>query len=130
MSRFRDFDVARAENVGEPLTFRLAERDFIIDRVPAGPLLDLAGQAGLKDADALVAFGRFLAHLVREDQRDAMREALDDTDLLTLLALVQWVIEESTARPLASVSSLSDGASANGAKSKLDAASAGWTPSP
>lgn len=100
MSRHRDFDAARAESKLEPLTFRLVGHDFTIDRVPAGPLLDLAAQSDATDAAAMAAFARFLKALVREDQRDALAVALDDTALETVLDLVRWVIEEATGRPL------------------------------
>jgi hypothetical protein len=114
MSRHRDFDAARAENVREPLTFRLAGRDFTIERVPAGPLLDLASNSDLRDTDALAAFGRFLIALVVPEQRDAMREALDDTDLPMLLELVRWVVEEATGSPLSEPSVSPDGPSSTG----------------
>lgn len=129
MSRHKDFDAARAENVGEPLTFRLAGRDFTIERVPVGPLLDLAAQSDLSGAEAMAAFARFLVTLVVEEQRDEMRAALDDTDLETVFGIAQWVIEEVTARPLGQSSGSPSLRSVDGPASKLAAASAGWTPS-
>ena len=100
MGRHRDFDASRAENNAEPLTFRLAGYDFVIERVPAGPLLDLAANGDATDAAAMAAFARFLKALVRPADRDQLAAALDDTDLTTVLELVRWVIEESTGRPL------------------------------
>lgn len=107
MSRHRDFDAARAEHQSEPLTFRLAGHDFeTVPVIPAGPILDLAANADKMDADAMVAFARFLYSIVRADQVDAFTHALDTVDLGTVLELVAWVIEETTGRPLGRHSSL------------------------
>lgn len=124
MSRHRDFDAARAEVQSEPLTFRLAGRDFTIERVPAGPLLDLAAHAGDTDAAAMAAFSRFLHALVIPSQRDDLVAALADVDLSTLFELVQWVIEEQTGRPLASPSPLPLDASQGGEPSRVVSLSA------
>lgn len=117
MSRHRDFAAARAES--EPLTFTLAGHAFTIDRVPAGPLLDLADQATLTDEKAMAAFARFMHALVREEERATLRAALDETDLQTVLEIVQWVIEESTGRPLPTASSSPGEPSQDGAPSRV-----------
>lgn len=121
MSRFRDFDAARAEAQGDPLRFRLAGREFTIERVPAGPLLRLAAKSNLQ-ADtlaALDALGEFLVTLVVEDQRDAMRAAVDDADFPTLLNIVRWVTEEATAVPLDEPSDSAEPSSDDGETSRV-----------
>lgn len=129
MSRHRDFDAARAENVGDPLTFRLAGRDFTIERVPAGPLLELAEVSELEGAAALKAFAHFLGVLVIPADRDELRNALDEVELSDVFTIVQWVVEEATARPLSRRSDSPQPVSLDSARSKLDAALADWTPS-
>lgn len=129
MSRHRDFDAARAENVGDPLTFRLAGRDFTVTRLPAGPLLDLANDADLEGAAAFAAFSKFLLKIVADEHEDEMRAALNESDLMVVFDVVRWVIEESTARPLSEQASVPVLQSPNGAASKLAAVTEGWTPS-
>ena len=127
MTRHRDFDAARAEHVGDPLTFRLAGRDFTIERIPAGPLLELSAQSDQEGAAAMAAFARFLGVLVVPDQRDELRNALDEVELQTVLEIVQWVVGEATARPLARPSSSPVVPSPDSPQSKLARASEGWT---
>ena len=126
MTRHRDFDVARAEHVGEPLTFRLAGRDFTIPEVPAGPLLELA--ASLGTGNIAVRFGSFLFAVLPEDQHETLVAALGEVNVATALDVATWIIEESLNRPLESASDSEPGPSPNGAASKLAAVSEGYHP--
>jgi hypothetical protein len=103
VERFKDFDVARAEHEAEPIRFRLAGRDFqTLPFIPAKPLLDLAAHEGKMGASGFIAFGQFLHAVVIPDQRDEMDAAMSEVDFSTVREVVSWILEESTARPLAS----------------------------
>lgn len=120
MSRFRDFDVARDDALGEPLRFKLAGQEFTCRQpISAGPLLELAGKATLSGVDAFQAFGRFLFDVVTPEQSDAFREALRGVGFDTLFELCQWIIEETTGRPFGKSASSQESASSNGPPSRV-----------
>lgn len=119
-TRHRDFDAARAEHVGEPLTFTLNGTLFTcVADVPSGPLLDMAANADLADAAAFSAFGEFLRSIVVPDQADDFNAALRTVGLATLLELVSWVVGEITGRPLSVPSSSPASASSDGGSSRV-----------
>lgn len=103
MSRYKDFDAARAEFEGEPLRFKLGGREFeTLPFLPARALLDLAAQGDSMGAAGFAAFGEFLSRTVIEAQRDDLAEAMNLVDFPTVREVVSWILEESTARPLSS----------------------------
>lgn len=116
MSRYRDFDAARAEHAAEPLTFRLAGRDFTtLPVIPAAVLLDLAAHSGQEvNGEAFHLFGECIRSLVVPEQRDAMNEALHEIGVDEMFAVVHWVMEELTGRPLDSAASSPDSPSKPG----------------
>ena len=125
---------ARAETRAEPLTFTIANGDYVsptftLPFVPAGPLLDVSAAMLTGGLEIVVAFGRFLYDTLSEDQHDALRDALLHVDLPVARDIATWIIEQAVARPLGSAASSEDGPSNNGSVSKLAAASIGWTPS-
>lgn len=132
MSRHKDFDAARAESVGEPLTFRLAGYDFeTVGEIPAGPLLDMAASVTSgSDVTGLSALQAFFAAIIPEERAKDFNDAIRKVGLTTMLELIQWIVEETTGRPLTSASSSAGPPSSNGAASKLALASVGWNPSP
>ena len=103
MTRFRDFDAARAEANREPLSFRLAGRDFTTHSyLPAGPLLDLAVNGDKEGVEAFQAYAEFLdAYIV---ERDALKAALREVEWPTVAAVVSWLVAEATAAPLGDAS--------------------------
>ena len=112
MARHRDFDAARAEQAGEPLTFLLDGYTFACPpQMPAGPLLDLAALADESDqAKMLGAFARFLRALVVPADRGRLDEALSIVTIDVIVDVARWLIEEQTGRPLGLLSA-SDGSS-------------------
>lgn len=112
----RDFDAARAEQSGEPLTFTLAGQEWVTTpTIEAGSVFDLAALADREDAAAIIAFRDFLLSIMAPtatdqegheyDQRLAFADSIRRVDLPTVLAVVQWIVQETTARPFTSPSS-------------------------
>lgn len=121
MSRHRDFDAARAEIEGPPLTFTLCGEEFRCRaKIPAGPILKLASQHDLQGLEAIDALGQFLYSIVVPDQADTLRKVIDEDVTVPLaVEIVAWVIEESTGRPLPMLSDLPLPASEDGPSSNL-----------
>ena len=128
MSRHRDFDAARAETEGEPITFRLAGRDFTIPEIPALAFLEVAASLGGDGTSVVGSFSRFLFETVPVDQHDELRDALREVTPARAIAVVTWLIEEATAVPLEPPSGSVPTSSGNGAASKLAWASEGFEP--
>lgn len=101
MPRYRDFDAARAEQHREPLTFRLGGEEFTIDgALPAGILLDIAAAQSSGNQEAM--FGAIVGmwdQLIPQPDQERFAQAIRKVDLETMLALVEWVVEETTGRP-------------------------------
>ncbi len=111
MSRFRDFDAARAES--EPLRFRLGGELFEMACVlPAGPLLDMARSKN--DDEAIVALASFFDQLIPEADRERFSEAIRRTDIRALAEAQAWIIAEATGRPLPNASPSPSSPSGNG----------------
>lgn len=102
MTRFKDFDAARAEHQREPLEFKLGGEHFVArGEVPAGVLLD-AVAAGDEDAQRAAAFTAMFEAIVHEEDADRFALAVRRVDLGTVYELVGWIMEEVTGRPLSS----------------------------
>lgn len=108
----KSFAAAKAEALGDPITFDIDGVEFTIPRpIPAWPMLELAAAGDEDDQTAIaVAFIRFLMALIPADQHarftSTCTEKRVDADLL--LEIVQFVIEEASGRPTVPPSS-SDG---------------------
>lgn len=127
MSRFKDFDAARAEQHREPLTFRLGGEEFTITGVlPAGILLDIAAAQSSGNQEAM--FGAVVGmwdQLVPPADQERFAAAIRRVDLETMLALVEWVVEETTGRPFGSSSSSPEVPSQDGPPSRVVSLSPG-----
>lgn len=127
MSRFRDFDAARAAAAGDPLTFKLGGELFTASgELPAGVLLDL-GRA-VADDNTMVAIDlmqEFFESIVGADDEERFAKAMRRVGLETVTALVQWIVEESTGRPFVSASSSPRSSVEGGESSRL-----AWTATP
>jgi len=130
MSRFRDFDAARAEHARNPLDFKIGGESFTIDAtLPAGVLMDLGRAFMLGDDSA--SFGAYIAlweAVIPDEDEARFAQALRQVDLATMTELVAWIVEESTGRPLDSANDSPPSPSSNGDRSRLAAASEGWNP--
>lgn len=128
MSRFKDFDAARAEAMGEPLTFKLGGEMFTATgEVPAAVLLDLG--AAINSSDTIHAFAlmqELLERLVAPEEEAQFARAMRRVGLESVLELVRWIVEETTGRPFVTASSSPAQPSEDGAPSKL--ASVSWAP--
>lgn len=101
MSRFRDFDAARAES--EPIRFRLGGELFELACVlPAGPLLDMA--RAKTDDEAIPALVSFFEAIVPEEDKERFAAAIRKSDVRTLAEAQAWIIGEATGRPLSPAS--------------------------
>jgi len=101
MSRFRDFDAARAES--EPIRFRLGGELFELACVlPAGPLLDMA--RAKTDDEAIPALVAFFEAIVADDDTERFAAAIRRSDIRTLAEAQAWIIAEATGRPLPNAS--------------------------
>lgn len=129
--RFRDFDAARAERVEEPLTFKLGGYVFTCrGQIPVGPVLTLATSADLTGPDAIRALGQFLRDLVVDDDQAEFGRVLGEVGFDDLFAVVQWVLEEVTGRPLSSASPSPSQAQPGGADGKSTTPQPEETPTP
>lgn len=126
MPRHRDFEAARAEARGEPITFTLdgAGPFRVVETIPAGLLFDLVEALPDEDAaperavDAFRAFSAFLVAVVVEEHRAAFRAAIAETTFETLSDLAAWVMEEVSGRPLSPASSSESSPSRSGLSSR------------
>jgi hypothetical protein len=122
MSRFKDFDAARAEAHGEPLTFVLGGEMFTATgELPAGVLLDL-GRAVAADNTLLTLdlLQEFFEAIVGPDDVDRFAKAVRRVGLETVQALLEWIVEESTGRPFTTASSSPLPRVPDGATSKVE----------
>jgi hypothetical protein len=132
MSRFRDFDAARAEHVRKPLSFRIGGEDFTVDgSLSSGILLDL-GKAMVLGDDTLMLQANIALwdEVVSEDDKERFATALRRTDMATMIDLVAWIVEESTGRPLGSQRVSWQSPSTNGEPSSMPPGETVGTPSP
>lgn len=127
MARYRDFDAARAEQHREPLTFRLGGEEFTITgALPAGVLLDIAAAQTSNDQEAM--FGAIVGmwdQLVAPVDQERFAQAIRRVDMETMLALVEWVVEETTGRPFGSPSSSPEESFSDGQASRVVSLSPG-----
>lgn len=132
MTRFRDFDAARAERVADPIEFVIGgERFTSTGELPAGVLLDIGRAiAAGNDFASFALFTEFFDSIVAPADHERFAGVVRSTDIETVLELAGWIIEEATGRPLSSVSSSEAGPSRNGVAWKPDAPSPELTPSP
>lgn len=101
MSRYRDFDAARAEANAEPLTFTLGGEDFTAATdLPSGVLLDMAAAFTSDDPSmGLDLFSELFRVMVAPEDAERFAVAVRKVGLSTVLDLVGWIVEESTGRP-------------------------------
>lgn len=132
MSRFKDFDAARAEARGEPLTFKLGGEMFTAcAELPAGVLLDMG--AAFTSQDAMAGFDLFtelFQVIVAPDDQERFAAAVRTVGLSTVMDLVQWIVEESTGRPFETPSPSPHRSVTGGGSSNGDSVSWAASPSP
>lgn len=109
MGRHKDFDAARAEHAGEPLTFTLGGREWhCVTDLPITPVLDVADVLDLDEMDpaAMRAITSLLTCVVVPDEREAFTETLrtEGVGIRTLMEVISWAMEELSGRPLPSAS--------------------------
>lgn len=98
MSRFNDFDAARAER--EPLRFRLGGELFEIAVVPAGALLAIAAaEASKNTAQQFAAYQQFFESVIAAEDQERFAAAMLRVELSDTLDVIRWLIEEGTGRP-------------------------------
>lgn len=95
---FKDFDAAIAEQRQEPVSFRAGGEDFEIEAVNAGPLLKLARLASLEGAQAVVEFDNLCRALLSEKDQERWDKVLNRIPTETVVAIVEFIIEESTGK--------------------------------
>jgi hypothetical protein len=118
MSRYKDFDAARAERAGEPLTFKLGGEMFTgSGEIPAGLLLD-ASAALTNEAAAAQAFQALFEGIVPEEDHERFATAVRRVDMQTVFELVTWIMEEISGRPFGNASSSPKLHAVDGAPSK------------
>lgn len=119
MSRFRDFDAARAEFAKDPVAFQLGGYRFeCLPLLPADTLFAYLGSNGVGARDAHEAAVAFVvAQLADEADIDRFRKALGAADYTTAVALVEWMVEEYTGRPTQRPPGSPDGGSTGGRSS-------------
>lgn len=124
MARFKDFDAAEAERKGEPITFRLGGREWVIPRVKAGPFMAFArlqaeanaarsadlsademGPIGIR---AMLSFNDYIASSLRKDQRAKYNAMLETADVSfqTIMDVAMWMVEQATGNPTEDASPL------------------------
>lgn len=112
----RQFAAAKAEALGDPITFDIDGDHFTIPRpLPAWPMLELAALSEEDQPNKVAAaFIGFLTAVLPADQHDRFRRTCADrrVDQELLLEVVQFVIEESVGLPTVPPSS-SDGRLSN-----------------
>lgn len=129
MSRFRDFDAARAERASEPLEFKLGGELFTASGdMPAGLLLDAAASMHDPNAQGDV-FQALFNGIVAEEDHERFAAAVRRVDMQTVVDLVEWIMEEVTGRPLPSASPSLAQLSTNGSPSKVASPPLAWSPS-
>lgn len=121
MSQHRDFDAARRERQLEQLTFTVGGDTFTIDAsLPAGVLLDLGRYTASSDSQqAFAAFVGFWDEVIPPDDQERFAQAVRRVDLDTMIAMVEWIVEESTGRPLGRRSSSPEAPSTDGQPSRV-----------
>lgn len=104
MTRFKDFDAARAEHAREPIEFKLGGEHFVArGEVPAGVVLD-AVTAGDDMQTQLALFATLFEAIVADLDAERFALAVRRVDVETVFELVAWIMEEVTGRPLPSAS--------------------------
>lgn len=103
-NRFRNFDAARAERRGEPVTFQLCGQTFTtLSRIPvqAFEVWDQASGEGVGQVSGLLQF--ILSALQPEDrpkfQKLTSADSDDYIDVSDLDDLAAWLVEELSGRP-------------------------------
>ena len=106
MARFKDFDAAEAERKGEPITFRLGGKEWTAAHVGAATFLAFSRQSAEGGPAAMTGFDDYITSTLAEDQREPFHAMLaeHDVQLSTLIALMQWIVEQATGNPTAAVS--------------------------
>lgn len=97
----RDFGAAQREARGEPVRFRLRDRDFTcLDPVPVGVAVAVASTSADGDIEQMSMLGRALRSILVEQDRPKWDAALlEVSDPSVLWRILSWVVVESTGRP-------------------------------
>jgi hypothetical protein len=131
MSRFRDFDAARAERAREPIEFKLGGEMFsATGDMPAGLLLDAAAGLGSDDPAAQGAvFAALFEGIVAPEDHERFGAAVRRVDIETVMELITWIMEEVTGRPLPMSSPSPFPRAQDGVSWRVDSSSPASTPS-
>ncbi len=121
MGRYRDFDAARAERAGEQIEFKVGGEEFAVDgTLPGGVILELA--EAMASGDQFAAMGltaELFKGIVRPEDTDRFAAAVRTVDMMTMLDLLSWIIEEATGRPLPNASPSEPASSEGGSPSRV-----------
>jgi len=106
VARFKDFDAAEAERKGDPITFKLGDQEWTAAHVNAANFLAFSRQTAEGGAGAATGFDDYITSTLAEDQREPFHAMLTEHDvqLSTLIALMQWIVEQATGNPTAAAS--------------------------
>ena len=104
---FRDFDAFEAELSKEPIEFELGGRKWVAAHVNAANFLAFTRQLQEGGVAVLLGFESYLTQALPERDREAFAEMLRARDirLQTLMAVVNWLVEQASGSPFDAASS-------------------------